>query len=294
MIQAKKMAVLLALFCPAIFQPLLAADNQAAIQRGEYIYNLAGCESCHTNTEDDGEPLAGGVKLQTPFGTFYGPNISPDPKFGIGGWSDQDFIRALKQGISPRGDHYYPAFPYTSYSLMSDQELLDLKVYIDAQQPVPKASKAHKLRFPLEQRSLVGIWKWLNFKPQTFQPDPERSKLWNRGAYIVHGPGHCDQCHSPQTLTGGLDNNQLLAGTNQGPDGEQVPALRSDLNSELATWEIVDITFALETGLKPDGDSMEGSMGHVVENSTSRLNESDLRAIAEYIKSIGSINAGNK
>ncbi|MEH6628323.1 MAG: cytochrome c [Motiliproteus sp.] len=273
----------LLLCCCLTAESITATEAVTAVERGEYIFNMAGCASCHTNSEEDGEPLAGGVELKTPFGIFYGSNISTDKQYGIGNWSDADFIRALKQGISPKGEHYYPAFPYTSFSLMTEQDLLDLKAYLDVQPAVATPSKPHKLAFPLEQRSLLVFWKWLNFSPQGFVYNKKKPASWNRGAYIVKGPGHCSQCHTPRNITGGLDQDLFLAGSEEGLDGDVVPALRTDLNSDLAQWQSVDLTFVLETGLKPDGDTLERSMAHVVENSTSHLHEQDLQAIADFL-----------
>ncbi len=265
----------------AVAEPSKTEDP---VQRGEYVFALGGCASCHTDTESGGEPLAGGLKMDTPFGTFYTPNISPDRDYGIGGWSDQAFITAMREGVSPSGEHYYPAFPYTSYARMSDQDLLDLKAYLDAQPAVARPSKLHDLPFPINQRSVLAVWKWLNFDDRRFEPDSGKSPSWNRGAYIVNGPGHCVECHTPRNLMGGL-TDEGMAGNDDGPEGEAVPALVSRVNKEFGSWDIEDIVFSLEAGMKPDGDFFGGSMGHVVENTTSRLTEEDLKAIAEYLKS---------
>ncbi|WP_158070128.1 cytochrome c [Motiliproteus sp. MSK22-1] len=260
-------------------------SEQDSVKRGEYIFALGGCASCHTNTEGDGKPLAGGLKMETPFGVFYTPNISSDSKLGIGSWSEQDFIKAMRKGISPEGDHYYPAFPYTSYAKMTDQDLLDLKAFLDVQPAVSELSKEHELSFPFNQRSLMAIWKWLNFDNSEFKSNPKKSTSWNRGAYIVNGPSHCVECHTPRNLMGGLDTDEGLAGNEDGPDGEAVPALIASNNKEFGDWDVSDIIFSLEVGMKPDGDFLGGSMGHVIENTTSRLSEEDLKAIAEYLKS---------
>ncbi len=262
--------------------PVMAVAAEPSPERGAYIYRLAGCDSCHTRS-DQGRPLAGGLKMETPFGIFYTPNISPDPVYGIGGWTGQQFLRAMKQGVSPDGEHYYPAFPYTSYTRMSDRDLLDLKAWLDSQPPVAQPSKGHQLEFPFSWRSGLGLWKWFNFEPETFRPDSRRSALWNRGAYIVRGPGHCGECHTPRNLLGGLIDDSDLGGNRQGPEGEQVPALRGVDSSDFQRWQPADIVFSLEAGMKPDGDFFSGSMGHVIENSTSGLREEDLRAIAEYL-----------
>ena len=275
--------------CSALLLIPTAADaqtDQDRVNRGEYIFHLSGCASCHTDSKNGGEPLAGGVKMETPFGVFYTPNISPDPQYGIGGWSERDFIRAMSEGKNPSGDHYYPAFPYTSYTQMKREELIDLKAYLDAQPAVATPSKPHDLPFPFNQRFLLGFWKFFNFSQQPLLPDKSRSSSWNRGAYIVNGPGHCVECHTPRNIMGGLDSNAGMAGNDNGPEGEAVPGLLTTPQSDFSNWEVEDIVFSLETGMKPDGDFFGGSMGHVIDNTTSKLTPEDLQAIAEYLKNL--------
>ncbi|WP_428623497.1 c-type cytochrome [Sedimenticola sp.] len=255
------------------------ADESSA-SRGEYLLKLSGCASCHTR--EGGQPLAGGLKMETPFGTFYTPNITPDPKTGIGNWSDDDFIRALTEGVAPDGSHYYPAFPYTSYSRMSRQDLRDLKAYLNEVPAVQVAAPDHDLKFPFNLRVLLGPWKWVNFEPDRLQTVPQKSAAWNRGRYIVQGPGHCVECHTPRNRLGGLEREQALMGNPQGPDGEVVPPI-VPTKKPFSEWGQEDIVFALQTGMKPDGDFLGGTMGHVIENSTGALTESDLKAIAEYL-----------
>lgn len=287
MMKSHSKAIMLFMAYGFIVTPVAAESSQTddSIGRGEYVFALGGCASCHTDSKGGGEPLAGGLKMETPFGIFYPPNISPDPTHGIGGWSQQDFITAMKQGISPEGEHYYPAFPYTSYTRMSDTDVLDLKAYLDAQPAVSTPSKPHELSFPFDQRSLLVVWKWLNFDAGGYKPNPEKSPSWNRGAYIVNGPGHCGECHTPRNLMGGLDRGAGMVGNDNGPEGEAVPGLDGSVNEAFRAWEIVDIVFSLEVGMKPDGDFFSGSMADVVDNSTSRLTEEDRQAIAEYLKS---------
>ncbi len=255
------------------------------IKRGEYIFNLGGCASCHT--AEEGEPLAGGLKMVTKFGNFYTPNITPDETTGIGTWSDEDFIQAMTQGVSPNGQHYYPSFPYTSYSRMNREDLLDLKKYLDSQPSVSQINKQHDLIFPFSIRPLLYVWKFLNIDDKKIVYKSDKSDLWNRGAYIVNGPGHCAECHSPRNLLGGLDSNLFLQGNAEGPEGELVPGITMDKNNRVSEWPEEDLMFSLQFGMIPDGDFLGGSMGHVIENSTSKLTEEDLRAIATYLKSIG-------
>ena len=262
------------------------------IARGEYVYHMAGCASCHVDAEGKEPGPAGGVPLETPFGTFYTPNITPDPTTGIGNWTAQDFVAAMKEGVSPEGAHYFPAFPYTSYVRMQAQDLLDLKAYLDTLPPVEKRSREHDLSFPFDQRWLMGFWKALFFDRKPLPINKARSEAWNRGAYIVNGPGHCVECHTPRNLFGAMQQDALLAGNPNGPDGGSVPAIDPASSEAFRQWSHEDIVFSLQTGMMPDGDFLGGSMGHVVENTTSRLNERDLKAIAEYLQSPTLPNAG--
>lgn len=255
------------------------------IKRGEYVFNMGGCASCHT--VEGGEPLAGGLKMETKFGNFYTPNITPDEATGIGKWSDEDFIWAMSQGESPDGQHYYPSFPYTSYAKMTRQDLLDLKRYLDIQPPVQQNNKEHDLEFPFSIRQLLYVWKLLNIDEENVVNKPDQSVIWNRGEYIVNGPGHCAECHSPRNFLGGLDSDRFLQGNPEGPEDELVPGITMDQSNRVSNWPEEDLIFSLQIGMIPDGDFLGGSMGHVIENSTSKLTEEDLRAIATYLKSIG-------
>ncbi len=254
--------------------------EESAVGRGEYLLWMAGCESCHTR--EGGERLAGGLRMETPFGAFYTPNITPDRETGIGAWSEDDFFRALTRGEAPDGRHYYPAFPYTSYNRMTRQDLSSLKTYLDSVPAVKSEVPEHDLSFPFNFRSLLSVWKWINFEPLDLGVVTGKSAAWNRGRYIVQGPGHCGECHTPRNFLGGLQRERALTGNPQGPEGEPVPAIVPS-DQAFGEWQSVDIVFALQTGMKPDGDFLGGSMGHVIENSTSKLTEADLKAIALYL-----------
>ena len=260
---------------------VLTTMEDKAISRGEYVFDLGGCASCHTKDQS----LAGGVELVTPFGTFYGPNISPDFQYGIGGWTDNEFIKAMREGVSPEGEHYYPAFPYTSYINMSKQDLIDLKAYLDAQDPVSESSLSHALSFPFNQRGLLGLWKSIN-TTEPWAPDPNQDANWNRGSYLANGPGHCTQCHTPRNLIGGLKSSTGMAGNEQGPEGENVPPLLDVNKLAFGNWSEEDIAFALEIGMTPEGDFMGGSMSHVLENTTGKMTADDIQAISEYLYSL--------
>jgi mono/diheme cytochrome c family protein len=270
-----------------------AAAQEAALDpdkdRGAYLFAAAGCRNCHTDVKNKGAPLAGGRAMETPFGTFYTPNITPDTETGIGGWSDEDFVRALRDGVSPAGDHLYPAFPYTSYTRMSEDDMRALKAYIFSLPPVRQENRAHELDFPFGWRFLLGAWKMLNFTPGAMAPESGRSESWNRGAYLVEALGHCGECHTPRDALGGLDGDRRMAGTTDGPDGEKVPNITPDESTGIGAWSTSQITGVLRTGLLPDGDVVGSVMGEVVNNGTSRLTDADRAAIAEYLQSLPAI-----
>lgn len=263
--------------------PAVAAEGEPA--RGEYVLRMAGCVTCHTKG-DDGPFLAGGRAIESPYGTFYSSNITPDPATGIGGWSAGDFIVALTRGISPRGHPYYPAFPYTSYTRMTQQDLLDLKAYLDTVPPVRAEVPEHDLGFPANLRFLVRGWQLLFLDEGPFVARPDQDEVWNRGAYLVNGPGHCGECHTPRGPLGASDPDRHLAGQKKGPQHEKgVPNLRSGKDG-LDGWSKTDITYMLQTGILPDGDVVGGDMGNVVDDETSHLEAADLEAIATYLMSL--------
>ncbi len=256
-----------------------AAEADSA--RGEQVYRAAGCQGCHTQ-EGEGQPLlAGGRALATPFGTFYSPNITPDRETGIGEWSQADFERALRQGEAPDGRPYYPAFPYTSYSGMNDQDLADLWAYLRSQPAVALANRDHALDFPFSWRWLTRIWRWLFFDPAPFQPEPAGDAVWNRGAYLVRHLGHCGECHSPRNFLGAIDEDLPLAGNPSGPDGKKVPSITA---RSLSDWSEADLADLLDYGLTPDGDVMAGAMREVIKHGTAHISDADRLAIARYLK----------
>lgn len=263
-----------------------AADAPGNPERGAYVLRLGGCTACHTDARHKGAPLAGGVALKSPYGTFYGPNITPDKETGIGGWSTEDFIRAMTQGKPPSGLPYYPAFPYTSYTRMTQRDLIDLKAYLDTVKPVKNEVPPHDLRFPYNMRIGIVLWRLLFFDPGPFVPDEKKSAAWNRGAYIVTGPAHCGECHSPRNFFAAVDNSQAFAGTNAGPDGKAVPGITQHPKRGIGGWSKDDIVELLDSGLLPDGDFIGGAMSEVVENSSSHWTDADREAVAEYLMSL--------
>lgn len=261
------------------------ALSDPAVERGAYVFRAAGCLACHTDSKGGGEPLAGGLALDTPFGTFYSPNITPHPQAGIGAWSEADFIRALRHGTSPEGDPYYPAFPYTSYSGMTDRDMRDLFAYLMAQPATARANRPHELDFPYNLRFTLGMWQGLFFEAGAFQPVAGRDEAWNRGAYLVRHLGHCGECHTPRGFLGQFDSERELAGNPDGPEGGKVPNLTPGPGG-LGDWSESDIAYALKTGITPDGDFLGDSMGEVIDNGTSHLSDEDLAAIAIYLKGL--------
>lgn len=282
---------------PKFLGPLLAAialwpgtaDAAESAGRGAYLFAAAGCANCHTDKAGKGAPLAGGRRLKTPFGDFYSPNITPDPEHGIGRWSEDDFQRALRDGVAPDGSHYFPVFPYASFTLMTDRDIRDLRAYIFSLGPRATPNKPHRVDPPFGWRFLVPFWKWLYFTPGPFTPDPGRNNRWNRGAYLVRALGHCGECHTPRGWLGGPRDGMDMAGTGQGPQGGSIPNITPDAETGIGRWSDSDYHSLLKMGMTPDGDFVDGAMGEVVENTTSRLNESDLQAMIHYLKSLPAV-----
>ena len=264
--------------------PLSAQDG--AIDRGRYLLHAGGCISCHTAEDDDAVPLAGGHALETPFGTFYTPNITPDPETGIGGWSDEDFLNAFWDGVGPDGEHYFPAFPYTSYTGVSRADLLSIKAYLFTLEPVRRPNRAHDLPWYLSSRLAAGVWKWMNFRPARFEPDADQSDDWNRGAYLVRHLGHCGECHTPRNSMGATIPGREMAGTSGQPETSKAPNITPDREDGIGRWSEFDIIFFLEIGMLPGGDFAGGKMAPVIDDNTGQLSEDDRRAIAVYLQSL--------
>jgi mono/diheme cytochrome c family protein len=226
--------------------------------------------------------LGGGLAIPSPFGTFYAPNISPDPNDGIGRWTEADFVTAVLKGTSPDGVQYFPAFPYTSYQHAKVDDVRDLFAYLQTLAPVAGKVRDHDIPFPFSIRRNVGIWKWLFMDGKPFVADAAHSAAWNRGAYLVNGLGHCAECHSPRNFLGGIVKAQRLAG---GPNLEGEGWVPNIPQKGLADWSVKDIAYFLETGQPPDGDSAGGSMARVIRN-TSQLSGEDRAAMADYLKSL--------
>jgi mono/diheme cytochrome c family protein len=271
------------------------ADNDS-IRRGEYVFHAAGCHGCHTDAKVKGAPLAGGRRLKTPFGDFIGPNITPDPDHGIGGWTLSDFTSALRQGTSPAGDPYYPAFPYTSFSRMRDEDIADLWTYLQSVEPAETTNGEHELNFPFGWRWLTGIWRALYFTPGDFDSgDPpsavgeEDRETWERGAYLVRVLGHCGECHTPRGGLGATDADLFLAGNSDGAEGEAVPNITPDRATGIGGWSMAEIEDYLEIGMDPDGDFAGGAMAEVIDHTTGKLTPEDRRSVAVFLMSVPAI-----
>lgn len=254
-----------------------------SVERGKYVLDAAGCYGCHT--EAGGAPLAGGPALKTPFGTFYAPNITPDPERGIGKWSDADFARALREGVSPSGEHLYPVFPYTAYTKMTAQDVADLRAYLRTVPPSNRPSRAHEVSFPFSVRAALGPWKWLYFTAGEYKPVAGKDATWNRGAYIVEALTHCGECHTPRNTFGALERDHWLTGARM-PVGDLVASNLTPDKTGLADWSAGDIVDTLSSGTLPEGGTVGAEMGEVVRNSTSRLRAEDREAIAAYLKTL--------
>ncbi len=256
------------------------------MSRGEYLVHAGGCVDCHTEDGERAVPLAGGRALRTPFGIFYTPNITPDLATGIGNWTDEDFCNALWEGVNPDGDHYYPAFPYTAYTGISREDLLDMKAYLFSIDPVEKRVQEHDLALLVSSRAAAGAWKLLNFDAGRFVPSPGWSAAWNRGAYLVRHLGHCGECHTPRDSLGAIQNDHEFAGNPSMPYDESSPNISSHRVAGIGKWSTDDIEYFLDIGMLPDGDSTGGVMSAVVDKSTSKLTKEDRLAIATYLKSV--------
>lgn len=263
-------------------------DHVPDVENGAYIFVGAGCGSCHAapGAEGDGKfVLSGGQVLSTPFGKFSVPNISPDPDYGIGAWTLAEFVTSVKHGIGRNGEYLYPAFPYTSYQLMPVEDIIDLKAYLDTLPSSPNSTRPHELPFPFNIRRGLGLWHLLYVTGETFEPDPALDAELNRGAYLVKGPGHCGECHSPRNIIGGFDQSRAFSGA-PAPEGNgTIPNITPDPKTGLGDWSKGELVELLTTGFTPEFDSVGGAMAAVVRN-TAQLTRDDRAAIAAFLKAL--------
>ena len=258
------------------------ASGQGDPKHGEYLAHAGGCVGCHTESKQGAVPFAGGRELKTPFGTFYGPNITPHPQAGIGRWSETDFVGAMRNGRRPDGANYFPAFPYPSFTKLTDSDLRDLWAYLRTLPASSQASREHELGIFYRWRFLVTFWKWFFFTPGPFVKAPGASEIVNRGAYLVQALGHCGECHTPRNFLGGPKKGRFLAG-GKGPEGQDVPNLTP---TGLKKWSDKELQDFLITGISPDGELPAEIMGAVITNTTSQLTPEDLAAMIAYLRSL--------
>ena len=258
-----------------------AQDTQSfdRVERGRYLAVLGDCAACHT--APGGAPFAGGVALQTPFGTLVAPNITPDPDTGIGNMTNDEFLAVLHEGRGHNGKRLYPAMPYPAYTRMSDDDVLAMRAYFATIAPVSNRVVSNQLPFPLNIRLAMVFWNGLNFTAGRYQPNPQKSVAWNRGAYIVEGPAHCGTCHTPKTFLGGDKNSAALTGATL--QGWFAPDITNDPRKGIGGWSKDDLVQYLRNGTNK-WTLASGPMADAVSHSTSRMADDDILAIATYLK----------
>lgn len=277
---------LLALLPLLVSSPLWAQpDGAELIKRGEYLARAADCTACHT--APGGAAFGGGYPVNTPFGVIYGTNISADKQFGIGNWSDDEFVAAVRDGIGKDGGQLYPAMPYDAFTKMTRDDVLAIKAYLLSLPAVPQATPKTDLSFPFNQRWGMRFWKWVNFDRGELKPDPAQSAQWNQGRYLVEALAHCGTCHTPRNLTMGMDTGKAFAGGDLG--AWTAYNITPDKNAGIGNWSQQDLVGYLKTGNAPGRASASGPMAEAVEHSLQYLPETDLQAIAVYLRSVPAI-----
>lgn len=289
----KLFAVMPGIFALMAAQEAFATDVES-ITRGKYLYDAADCYSCHggpRGAQNNGTPLSklklpsGGLGLDTPFGTFRSPNITPDKQYGIGNWSKEEFKNALRNGIGRDGEYLFPVFTYTSFTKLTDRDIEDIYAYMMSLPAVPLANKPHEAKPPFNWRPLLVFWRALFFTPGPIKNELAQGEDWNRGNYLVHAVAHCEECHTPRNILGGLDLGRSFSGNIGGPDKQNAPNITSDIKTGIGSWSIADIEQLLKTGMTPDSDLIGSGMKAVVQG-TSKLTDADRHAMAVYLKSI--------
>ena len=261
--------------------PLVArADDLVA--RGQYLARAADCTACHT--APGGQPFAGGRAFELPFGVLYSPNITPDPKTGIGGYSDDDWVRVLHDGVARDGTHLYPAMPYASYSKMSRDDALAIKAYLMSLAPVVATAPENRMKFPYSQRWLMVGWNQVNNPGKELKPDASKPADWNRGAYLVEALGHCGECHTPRNFMQGLKDSKAFAGAEI--QGWHAYNLTSDKNAGLGNWSDAELAQYLSSGHADSHGPASGPMAEAIENSLRYLTPDDIHAMVVYLKGL--------
>lgn len=286
--RARKLLLAMAVLAPSLPGCTHAHDggridqqNFALIERGRYLVTLGDCTACHSDPTRSDSPFGGGHPVPTPFGTLLAPNITPDPATGIGNWTAQQFDDTVRRGRMPDGRRLYPAMPFPYFARMSADDVRAIRAYLNTVKPVHHAVVADQLPFPLSIRVSMIFWDWLYYRPGQWRPRPDRSAAWNRGSYIVRGPGHCGACHTPKTFLGGDERSHALQGYSL--QGWFAPDLTGDPAHGLALWTSEDIVAYLKTGHNRF-DAASGPMAEEVKDSSSGMSAADLAAIATYLK----------
>ena len=275
---------------PAVTLAGQLPDHKANLKNGEYMFYAGGCASCHAKHGSKGKAqlvLGGGKELKTPFGSFFVPNISSDRETGIGGWSDADFVTAMTKGTSPSGKHYFPAFPFASYQNMKLTDILDLKGFLDTLPAANSKVKDHDLPLVFSWRRGLGFWKLMFMGNSKAVFDDGMDKTTQRGAYLVQGPAHCGECHTPRNILGGPDRSRYLGG-GPAPEGKGTIPNLTPHKTGIGGWSQEDIAYSLESGFTPEFDSFGGSMAEVQTN-TAKMTKADREAIAKYLKSLNPV-----
>lgn len=265
------------------------AESSDLLKRGAYLARAGDCIACHT--ADKSRPYAGGLPINTPFGTIYTPNITPDPDTGIGRWTDADFVRAMHEGVGKGGEHLYPAFPYTEYTRVAERDVLAIRAYLKTLTPIHYTPPRNDLQFPFNQRWLLFFWKLFNFREGRFVPNPQQSPQWNRGAYLVEGLAHCEECHTPRNFMQGLKTSDRLSGEVQA--GWHAFNITPDKTSGIGHWSDDDLVRYLSVGAVPGRANAAGPMAEVVADSTQFLTNEDLRSIGIYLRSVPPVSGGD-
>jgi len=266
----------------------LPADYTPNVENGTLLYNIGGCIGCHQPGPElagvEKSVPAGGAPLKTPIGTLYPPNLTPDKETGLGEWSDIQFVNAMQRGISPEGSHYIPAFPYTSYAVMSVNDVRDIKAYLASLPPVASPPKAQQIPAEFIVRRGLGLWKLIGLDTTRWKKDDSKSAEWNLGSYLVNGPGHCSECHTPRNLFMASDDSRFLKGGPH-PEGDgKVPNLHG-LIERKRYKDKADLVLAFQNGEVLGYDKMSsGGMGRVQAN-IALLPQDHVEAIAEYVLS---------
>ena len=251
------------------------------VVRGEYLARVGDCYACHTVR--GGQLYAGGLEMPTPFGELYTTNITPDPETGIGKWTSEDFWRALHDGRNKEGAFLYPAMPYTNYTKVTREDSDAMYAYFKSLKPVRQPNRPHGMKFPYNQRELLGGWRVLYFKSGEWKDDPKQTKEWNRGGYLVEGLGHCDACHSSRNILGAVKGDDVSGGLIP-VQNWYAPSLASNRETGLGSWEVKDIVDLLRTGVSARG-AVFGPMAAVVRHSLQETSLTDLNAMAVYLRS---------